>query len=59
MIPQYVLDMMFEKVILEDGAPAYWGHTFDRSGYVVYWPDVKEVFHTYRYPPDWLTDANS
>jgi hypothetical protein len=59
MIPQFILDMMFERVSIE-GGDAYWGHTFDPAdGYIVYWPDVKEVFHTYRYPPDWLTDANS
>lgn len=51
MIDQFVLDNVFYRV-----GEAYWRDCpGEGEGYIVYWPKTNDHFHTYRYPPNWLT----
>ena len=55
MIPQFILDNVFEAVETEGGI-VYFALTKERDGWVVYWPQTNDTLHTYFYPPDFLVD---
>lgn len=50
---EYALQWLFHKIPGDDTkSTVYWRETIDNDAYVMVWENG-EVFHTYRYPPDW------
>lgn len=49
MIPEFILENVFDK--LEEGV--YYCSTKNRDGWIIYWVEDNETFHTYRCPTDW------
>lgn len=57
MIPQFILDTCAIHIMTSSG-DAYYFSTVDRDGWVMYWPEHDETFHTYRDPADWAVDID-
>lgn len=55
-IDEFVLRNLFYHIPeSDDYAECWWRETTDRDGYIILWDDGVH-HHTYRYPPDLLTD---
>lgn len=54
MIPQFVLDNVFTHIPGDDTREeVYYAKTREEDGWVLYWPEGGDTFHTYRDPADW------